>query len=404
MRKLIILLTLAAIPLCSNAQWVQLTSPTSEILYGVHFVNDLTGFAAGNLNGAVLKTVDGGLSWNSIATGGSGTFYDLYFSNEQTGYAAGTSRQILMTQNSGATWVMRSSGAGTIYELEVPTAVGYAVGSDPTIVDKTVYYGINWTPLTPPTAEPLRGCNFVSPAIGWICGYNGTIIRTTDGAANWIPQTQAASMNFECVRFYGSAAGYAAGQGGVMVRTVNSGQTWTTVNTGTTGTLYDIFLVNSISGWVVGENGIILKTSDAGLNWTAQQCPVTSTLHSVYMATPLTGYIVGAGGVVLKTTTGGGIPAGIIGNELPANFELRQNYPNPFNPVTNIEYTIQKTAAVRLSVYNLAGELAEVLVNGVQSPGSYKVVFDGSGFSSGVYMYVLEVDGFRDTKRMVLVK
>ena len=83
---------------------------------------------------------------------------------------------------------------------------------------------------------------------------------------------------------------------------------------------------------------------------------------------------------------------------------LEQNFPNPFNPATTIPYILPETANVRLDVYNINGQLVQTLVNEQQSEGRYEVSLEGSGLSSGVYLYRLIVDNFADTKKFMLVK
>jgi len=93
-----------------------------------------------------------------------------------------------------------------------------------------------------------------------------------------------------------------------------------------------------------------------------------------------------------------------IGSEVPAQYMLQQNYPNPFNPVTNIKFSIPKTGAVKLTIFDVSGREVAVLVNESLAAGSYNADFDAAGLSSGVYLYKLESDGFVQTKKMVLIK
>ena len=88
----------------------------------------------------------------------------------------------------------------------------------------------------------------------------------------------------------------------------------------------------------------------------------------------------------------------------PTQFELKQNYPNPFNPSTKINYSLDKSGLVKLSIYNLLGELVSTIVNQNQEAGSYSVDFDASNFESGVYLYKLESGDQIQLKKMVLVK
>jgi hypothetical protein len=88
----------------------------------------------------------------------------------------------------------------------------------------------------------------------------------------------------------------------------------------------------------------------------------------------------------------------------PQNFRLEQNYPNPFNPSTEISYTITKAGNVTLKVYNMLGQDVATLVNGYQAANTYKVNFNASGLSSGVYLYKLSSGSNETIKKMVLMK
>ncbi len=403
MRKIFIILLLAVLPSSLKTQWVQLTSPTSGTLYCLYFSDPSTGFIGGSLNGAIYKTIDGGASWNILTVDSNSSFYDMYFTDPQTGFIGGSSKQIFMTTDEGATWIVKTSGTGTINSMSFYTTSALAVGNNPNVIDLSTDLGENWAPLTPPTSDPLKGCWLSTLTYGWICGENGNIWKTINGGQTWIDQVQASTYNFEKIRFFGLFAGYAIGSGGTLLKSSNGGTDWFEITSGVSGTLYDIYLYNSASGWVVGENGAAVRTTNGGGNWHVQPTPVTSTLYAIHMVTHLTGYIVGSDGVILKTTTGGN-PIGIIPNSYPVKYELRQNYPNPFNPATSIEYSIIKTSAVKLSVYDLAGRLAKVLVDDIESPGSYRVAFDGTNFPSGVYICRLETDEYRGLIKMVLIK
>ena len=85
-------------------------------------------------------------------------------------------------------------------------------------------------------------------------------------------------------------------------------------------------------------------------------------------------------------------------------FKLYQNYPNPFNPITTINYTIAARQFVQLNIYDVLGSEISTLVNEVKEPGSYELQFDGSVLSSGIYLYVLKVGTFVETKKMVLLR
>jgi hypothetical protein len=88
----------------------------------------------------------------------------------------------------------------------------------------------------------------------------------------------------------------------------------------------------------------------------------------------------------------------------PAAFELFNNYPNPFNPSTTISYTLPAAAKVQLKVFNSLGEEVRLLVDEEQNAGIYKVVFQASDLSSGVYFYRLKAGSTAETGKMILNK
>jgi hypothetical protein len=95
--------------------------------------------------------------------------------------------------------------------------------------------------------------------------------------------------------------------------------------------------------------------------------------------------------------------------EIPEHFSLHQNYPNPFNPVTTIQYDLPHQTHVTIDIYNIMGQHVKTLVNAVQNPGSYSLIWDatndrGALAPSGMYLYVLKTNEQRLTKKMVLLR
>ena len=96
--------------------------------------------------------------------------------------------------------------------------------------------------------------------------------------------------------------------------------------------------------------------------------------------------------------------------EVPEEFTLSANYPNPFNPATNIRYSLPQGTNVRLTVFNLLGQMVTTLVDETQSAGQYVVRWNGADLSgrqmpSGMYFYRLETTaGFMQTRKMLMLK
>jgi hypothetical protein len=88
---------------------------------------------------------------------------------------------------------------------------------------------------------------------------------------------------------------------------------------------------------------------------------------------------------------------------------LEPSFPNPFNPTTTLRYHVIKRATVELRVYDVQGRMVKNLVSQVQDPGTYRIHWDGTDQSDGLvapgtYFGVVEIDGIREARKMILVK
>ena len=88
----------------------------------------------------------------------------------------------------------------------------------------------------------------------------------------------------------------------------------------------------------------------------------------------------------------------------PNEFSISQNYPNPFNPTTTIEFAVPFNTEVSIKLYDVLGKEVGDLVKGNYNQGHYKVNFDGTGLTSGIYFYRLEAEGFVSTKKLTILK
>ncbi len=100
-------------------------------------------------------------------------------------------------------------------------------------------------------------------------------------------------------------------------------------------------------------------------------------------------------------------------SSVPSVFRLDQNYPNPFNPSTNISFTVPASGRAKLTVYNLMGQEVTTLFEGSVNTGRlYRLTFNGSPYSSGIYFSKLQFvpDGTYGAgaqllmRKMVLIK
>jgi len=93
-----------------------------------------------------------------------------------------------------------------------------------------------------------------------------------------------------------------------------------------------------------------------------------------------------------------------VNEVVPVELKLYGNYPNPFNPSTTITFDLPNSSHVKLSVYNLSGQLVDTLLDETVTAGSHDVVWKPEGVASGVYQCVVESGTWRHSKKMTLVR
>lgn len=112
-----------------------------------------------------------------------------------------------------------------------------------------------------------------NPNYGWICGFNGMIIRTTDGGNSWRGSTVNA-YHLESVHFPTLQVGYVSGVEGIF-KSTDGGATWfdiTPPGTRDTTTFWGCYFLNENYGVLVGDgcygrNQHFWLTTDGGSSW-----------------------------------------------------------------------------------------------------------------------------------------
>ena len=104
----------------------------------------------------------------------------------------------------------------------------------------------------------------------------------------------------------------------------------------------------------------------------------------------------------------------LIAYEIPAETALLRNYPNPFNPETWIPYHLSEDADVKLTIYDINGEVVRDIDVGHQTAAKYDtrskaIYWDGRNrfgeqVASGIYFYHLQAGDFSGTRKMVILK
>jgi photosystem II stability/assembly factor-like uncharacterized protein len=139
-----------------GAHWqAQQSGETEAMLEGVRFLDEKRGFVVGEF-GIIMVTEDGGATWKYIikreenildieAMGKNRpTLYSLYFDDDKTGVAVGVGGCILRTQDGGKTWQnIPSPTANHIYRVKSHDGRMWATGLQGTLL-KSEDNGQSW--------------------------------------------------------------------------------------------------------------------------------------------------------------------------------------------------------------------------------------------------------------------
>ncbi len=86
------------------------------------------------------------------------------------------------------------------------------------------------------------------------------------------------------------------------------------------------------------------------------------------------------------------------------HFQFVSAFPNPFNPSTTVHFEMQRAAQVRLSVYDIQGREVALLLNEQLSAGNHEVSWNGSSYSTGLYLIELVSSSQREFAKVLLLK
>ncbi len=158
--------------------------------------------------------------------------------------------------------------------------------------------------------DNLFGVDFVSPSIGYVTGYAGSLLRTRDGGLTWEWSHVGEDELFRRVSFVDEKQGWIAGHRGTILHTDNGGDSWKVQHRLPGVYLRDTAFADSDHGWAVGHDATILSTDDGGASWhpqvlTGYKGRDLPHLHGISAISAQSAILVGEFGVVAITNNGG---------------------------------------------------------------------------------------------------
>ena len=94
----------------------------------------------------------------------------------------------------------------------------------------------------------------------------------------------------------------------------------------------------------------------------------------------------------------------ILSNYLPESTKITNLFPNPFNPSINIKYELSIPTLIQLEIYNINGQIIDLIDEGYRMSGKHIAHWDGSNFPSGIYFVMMKHQSEKQILKIVLIK
>lgn len=294
--------------------------PDCAFLVDYSFIDSTNGWALGTgWTPALFKTVNGGISWQSLTLGTSSkSSKAIAFSDPLHGWAAGQNGRIIATVDGGAGWTEQRAAVQGAPELTdmvfKDSQKGWAVGEQGLIVH-TVNGGTTWAEQTSGFTANLRAVDFLDSSRGVAVGGDGTVLTTANGGTTWtkrsVPSRNGGFVQIDLtdVDWIGSDV-FAVGSGGTLASSYDAGATWVDERTMTLTDFLEISFSSPTSAWITAEQGALYRLTrtfppDTATAYTKRASGFTGQLYAVDFVDTSYGWAAGNSGTILKTTNGG---------------------------------------------------------------------------------------------------
>ncbi len=218
--------------------------------------------------GRLVKTTDGGATWNQLTIGFFNYLFDMELTGDSTAYVCSSQGFISKSTNLGETWsTLNTNTSAYFHDLNFLTdSIGFAVG-DQGAVYKTTNAGQTWSSKPSLTAAFLYDIKFADATTGILCGAGGTIRKTIDGGNTWSVANSTTNHLLTQIFWAGNDTCYIAADSGIVLKSVDAGSTWQRTDVGMNFRMTGLWFFNGLHGLAGDDSQRIYRTYDGGTTW-----------------------------------------------------------------------------------------------------------------------------------------
>lgn len=377
--KVIIASAIAIIPGIVTAQWSMVRFDEYNYFTKIETITPDAALSFGLLsqtsNSFIMRTNDGGATWDSLDLNVSGNGYmigSVNFTDIQNGYAGGVrngTQALVRTNDNGNTWADVSPDASVAYQINgisfIDPQNGFA--ADQIKVYRTTNGGGTWADFTPGIS--IKDIGFASMDIGYVCGSANpfaSVMKTVDGGQTWTNVLNATlpvftNSSMQKIDVVNQDAAFVSGQySNRIFKTLNGGVSWDTLTVSPIYEIMDFDFTSETQGHVVSGMGEIYGTSDGGLTWTFEYSVASGAYGPSVFLTSIsfagtTGYVCGSNGLIKKYET----TTGLIEDTPTQNINI---YPNPVS-IQDVLIIGKHEGTFVVELFDVSGKLVRQILN-----------------------------------------
>lgn len=397
-----------------SAQWIEqnVGNTTASNFTDVYAITPDIVIVTGT-NGTILKTTDGGITWQKKNSGTTQNLGKIQFPTSNIGYVIAANGKLLKTINGGETWTVIELGSNVILNYiscvnENLIFLSCLDSNTNSFLLKSSDGGNSWEAVVGSDSQvKFYDVQFFNEQIGYATSsynpYNNLnkILKTQDGGKNWVEIIEPYYSPFN---FINKDTGFYYTNG--FYKTTDGGNNFIKLGYGSIHNLTNIFAINENTVWGIyneqtmcgcGQRGLVRMTYSSENGYKEYLQDQNAYMSSIYFSNEKLGYAVGVENAKAKVwkNTKADETLDTKENELKNSISI---YPNPVSDKITISLSNQASKESFVSLVDMTGKV----VYSQNVNNTNKITIDVRGFSKGNYILTIQNQKQNHSQKIVI--